>query len=80
MIYTNKKSNHNKKPKVKKTDPKVLQPGEYYLLYTIKKGDTLWDIAEKFPGVSVDDITNHNEGLNSNNLKLGNKIKIIQRD
>ncbi|MDA8901566.1 LysM peptidoglycan-binding domain-containing protein [bacterium] len=64
--------------KPKPTTPPALEPGQSYLLYTIKDGDTLWDIAVAHEGVSVDDLMTHNPGLNSGNLKLGKKIKIIQ--
>ena len=76
VIYTSKKTNTEPKAIAKKIE---LKPGESYTYYTIKKGDTLWEIAKKYPGISMEDITNHNEGLNSNNLKLGKKIKILTR-
>ena len=50
-----------------------------YIYYTIRKGDTMWDIAQKYNGVSVDDIKRHNSSLNSNNLKAGTKIKIVTK-
>ncbi len=50
-------------------------PGSYYY-YTIKKGDTLWDVAQRYKGVSVDDLKTANSHLNFNNLKTGTKIKI----
>ena len=50
-----------------------------YTYYTIRKGDTLWDIAQKYNGVSVDDLKRDNSSLNSNNLKTGTKIKIVKK-
>ena len=50
-----------------------------YTYYTIRKGDTLWDIAQKYNGVSVDDLKRANSSLNSNNLKTGTKIKIVKK-
>ena len=50
-----------------------------YTYYTIRKGDTMWDIAQKYDGVSVDDIKRHNSSLNSNNLKTGTQIRIVKK-
>jgi membrane-bound lytic murein transglycosylase D len=41
---------------------------EDYVLYRIKSGDTLWDIAKKYPGVSDADL------IELNNLGDGNKL------
>ena len=43
--------------------------------YTIKSGDTLWDIA-KARGVSVDELKKWNSHLNFNNMKPGVKIVV----
>lgn len=76
VIYSTKKAIPVTKEKPRDAE---LKPGESYSYYTIKKGDTLWEIAKKYPGISMDDILDHNAGLNSNNLKLGKKIKILNR-
>jgi LysM repeat protein len=43
--------------------------------YTVKDGDTLWDIAQQF-GVSVDDILAANNLADENALKLGEELII----
>jgi len=47
-----------------------------YLYYTIRSGDTLWDIAKKYHGVSADDIIKLNRISSRKVLKPGMKIKI----
>ncbi|AZQ63423.1 LysM peptidoglycan-binding domain-containing protein [Flammeovirga pectinis] len=42
--------------------------------YTVKSGDTLWSISQKL-GVSVSEIKKLN-GMKSNNLKVGQKLKL----
>ena len=44
-------------------------------LYTVKSGDSLWSISQKFPGVTVQNIKNWND-ISSNKLKPGMKLKI----
>ena len=47
-----------------------------YVTYTVRKGDTLYSIANKFPGVSLNDIMRLN-GLNRNSkIYTGQKLKI----
>jgi len=43
--------------------------------YYVKKGDSLFSIAKKYPGVSVSDIKKWN-GINGNSVKPGMKLKI----
>lgn len=47
-----------------------------YVIYTVKSGDNLWDIAKKFPGISAKNIMDLN-GLNSKSkIYPGMKLKI----
>ena len=47
-----------------------------YVMYTVRKGDTLYSIANKFSGVSLNDIMRLN-GLNRNSkIYAGQKLKI----
>ena len=43
--------------------------------YFVKKGDSLFSIAKKYPGVTVSDIKKWN-GIDGNSLKPGMKLKI----
>ncbi len=45
-------------------------------VHIVQSGDTLWDIAKLYPGVSINDIKSANSGLDSRKLKPGQKIKI----
>ena len=42
-------------------------------VYIVKEGDTLWDIANKYEGISVNELMRHNN-LSNNRLKPGEKI------
>lgn len=44
--------------------------------YIVQPGDTLWDIAKQYEGVTVQQIKEVNN-LNSNNLKVGAKLKVL---
>lgn len=44
--------------------------------HTVQAGDTLWDIARKYPGISITDLKEANKEQNLNNLRIGQKIKI----
>ena len=54
-----------------------LTEGEFFY-YTIKRGENLWTIAKKYPGVSNRDIMKRNRltDLSAKNLKPGQKLKI----
>jgi membrane-bound lytic murein transglycosylase D len=47
-----------------------------YITYTVRKGDTLWDIARKYPGITETDIARLNNISNSSSIKPGQVIRI----
>jgi len=78
VIYkkgTSKPTTTTSKPKPTTTTSNATPP-KGYIYYTIKKGDTLWDIAQRYKGVSVGDIKRANRGINYSKLHSGQKIKI----
>ena len=46
--------------------------------YKVKNGDSLWTIAQKFPGVSVDNIKNWNN-ISSSKLKIGTVLVVSKK-
>lgn len=46
-------------------------------IYTVRHGDSLWSISQKFPGVSVQNIKKWND-ISGNNIKPGTKLKIYK--
>lgn len=61
------------KPEAKKSS--TVKDGKY-MYHIIRKGDTLWDIAKEYDGVTVDQIKSLNNIKNSKRLVPGQKIKI----
>jgi len=53
--------------------------GVKYVYYTVKSGDTLWDIAKMYEGVTVGQIKELNNLGNANRLKPGQKLRIALR-
>ncbi|QGY43307.1 transglycosylase SLT domain-containing protein [Maribellus comscasis] len=61
----------------KKAESKPVDPNFVY--YTVKKGDTLWDIAEKYAGISSNEIMKLNNLSNDRGLYIGQKLKIKRK-
>ena len=61
------------------TKPAAAKPGtdgQQYVLYTVKQGDTLYDIVKKYPGVSQTDIMKLNNISDASKLRAGQQIRI----
>ncbi len=71
LIYNTETPQKIAKNKSKEQDKKETKNN----LYLVKKGDSFFTIAQKYPGVTVDDIKKWN-GISSNNLQPGMKLKI----
>ena len=51
--------------------------GEKFVYHVVQPGDTLWNIAQLYKGVTVAEIKKLNNISSSKNLKAGTKLKII---
>lgn len=58
--------------------PEKIKPedGQKFIYHTVQKGDTLWEIARQYDGVTIDEIKRLNNISNSRRLKPGQKIKV----
>lgn len=61
-------------------EKKTLEPLDpTYVYHTVRSGDTLWDIAQKYAGISADDIMQLNKLSNDRGLYVGQKLKIKRK-
>lgn len=60
-----------------KTSGTNKKAGGRNVIYTVQAGDTLWSIAQKYEGVTVDQIKEWNNISKGSSLKVGQKIKVI---
>lgn len=72
---TNSSSSSAKVQTQAKTPAKTSAAAQTQCTYTVKSGDTFYSIAKNYPGVSAQNIMDHN-GLSSSKLKPGMVIKI----
>ena len=69
VVSTDTKNAQTKKENIAVNDRDEVK------LYYVKKGDSLFSIAKKYPGVSISDLKKWN-GIKSERLKAGMKLKI----
>ena len=60
------------------TQSSKQQKSGKFQLHTVKRGDTLWDIAKYYDNISVSDLKRLNSGMNFKRLKPGMQVKIKQ--
>lgn len=58
------------------TTTTTTKPSTSIVYHTVRSGDTLWDIAQKYPGVTVKQIMDQNGLSEGKSLKVGMKLKI----
>lgn len=59
----------------KNTQAEASENGDV-IYYTVKSGDTLYDIAKKYKGVTVNELKRLNKIYNGRHLRVGDRIKI----
>ena len=76
MTFEQKQKSIGKKVSVQQINSTEVNYSSKYVYYTVRKGDNLWTIAKKYPGVSNYDIMKLNNISNAKNLVPGQKLKI----
>lgn len=66
----------NEKESQAPTTPATEKKNTEIIYHIVQPGDTLWDIAKKYPGVSLQELKSLNSNINHSKLKPGQKIKI----
>ncbi|MFZ2632546.1 MAG: LysM peptidoglycan-binding domain-containing protein [Desulfosalsimonadaceae bacterium] len=61
----------------KKAGPEKNSGSRTVHMYTVRRGDTLWKIAQKFDGITVNDIMKANRIRRAKALKPGTTLKIV---
>jgi membrane-bound lytic murein transglycosylase D len=61
-----------------KPAPRNLDPNYEY--YTVRSGDTIWEIAKRYAGISPNDILKLNNLSNRSKLSIGQKLKIKTKE
>jgi membrane-bound lytic murein transglycosylase D len=77
-IKITKNSSPRKDTLIKQTPSIQNKTIRKYVYYKVIKGDTLWEIAKKFPGVSGKDILSWNNIKNANQIIPGQVLKIMK--
>ena len=82
MTFHQKQAHAKKKPVTRSvsasaSDDQISYESDF-VYYTVRRGDNLWTIARKFPGVSNHDIKQWNN-MQDNTIKPGQKLKIVPR-
>ncbi len=74
-LIVSKKEVALNEPKISKKESIAAKERDEVKLYYVKKGDSLFSIAKKYPGVTISDIKKWN-GIKNESLKPGMKLKI----
>lgn len=79
MSFTEKQRFAGRKAATTSTGQTSGSDSGEYITYKVRPGDTLWEIAGKYPGVSEDEIARLNQITNASKIQPGQVIKIKRK-
>lgn len=79
MTFVQKQATIGKSSGNSTTKNEIKPLDQNFVYYTVKRGDTLWDIAQKYADVSSKEIMSLNNLSSGRSLYIGQKLKIKKR-
>jgi membrane-bound lytic murein transglycosylase D len=79
MSFKEKQASTGRSTETTAKTEKTVPVDPTYEYYTVRRGDNLWEIARKFPGISASEIQKLNNMGNSTSIDIGQKLKIRKR-
>jgi membrane-bound lytic murein transglycosylase D len=79
MSFAEKQTSVGKTVSTAASKSKDVSPDTEYEYYTVKSGDSIWDIAQKYAGITSDEIMRLNNISNEKGLYVGQKLKIKKK-
>jgi LysM repeat protein len=66
----------HRKTETKSKSPVTKKAKPEFVYHLVQKGDTLWNIAQRYEGATVEQIMKINSITNKNSLKPGTRLKL----
>jgi membrane-bound lytic murein transglycosylase D len=79
MSHNEKQKANGTKQTSTQSSPSKTEIDPTFEYYTVRKGDNLWTIAKKYPGLTAQEIQRLNNISNTKGLDIGQKLKIRKK-
>ncbi|MGQ9619906.1 MAG: transglycosylase SLT domain-containing protein [Bacteroidales bacterium] len=79
MTFPEKQSITGKPLPVARIPQEVQNSDPEYIVYTVRRGDTIWDIVKQFDGITVTEVLTLNNISDPSRIQAGQKIKIRKK-
>jgi len=79
MSFAEKQAMAGKPVPVTKSQPAATDTDGEYVIYTVRRGDTIWDIVKQFSGITVSEVLSLNNISDPSRIYEGQKLKIRKK-
>ena len=80
MSFTQKQASIGNSAPITASKPAPKSLDTNYEYYTVRSGDTIWEIAKRYAGISPNEILKLNSLSNNSKLSIGQKLKIKTKE